>query len=220
MRALIVGHEGEVGSALYRIFSAAYPETVGVDRGPLPSLGAEEVGVMHVAIPYSDQFAQQVKRYQEYFNPAHTVVHSTVPVGTCTPLGAVHSPIRGLHPDLEGGVRTFVKFLGGPGASAVADHFRRAGMRVALFDRAETTEAMKLFDTEYYRACIEFAHRVKRYCDANSLSFHEVYTLANQTYNEGYAKLGYPEYVRPVLQPIAGPIGGHCVVPNSKLIND
>jgi len=93
-------------------------------------------------------------------------------------------------------------------------------MKVALFDKPETTEAMKLFDTEYYKVCIEFAQRVKKYCDKRGLNFHEVYTLANQTYNEGYQKLGNPEVVRPVLQPIMKKIGGHCILSNSKLLKE
>ena len=78
---------------------------------------------------------------------------------------------------------------------------------------------MKLFDTEYYRVCIEYCQRVKRYCDEHNLNFHEVYTLGNQTYNDGYIALGHPEFVRPVLQPIMKEIGGHCVLENSKLID-
>ena len=125
-----------------------------------------------------------------------------------------------MHPYLAQGIETFVKFLGGEKASEIANYFRKAGIKIMLFDKSETTEAMKLFDTEYYRTCIEFAQRVKKYCDKNNLNFHEVYTLGNQTYNEGYFELGYPEFVRPVLQPIMTPIGGHCIITNSKLIDD
>ncbi len=93
-------------------------------------------------------------------------------------------------------------------------------MKVILFDKAETTEALKLFDTEYYRTCIEFAHRVNRFCEKHGLIFSEVYTIPNITYNEGYTELGHPEYVRPVLQPIMTEIGGHCLLPNQKLIKN
>ena len=208
---------GEVGQALGKVLADYNP--VYVDPAKGQEYGKElEVEIMHITFPYSDNFIQYVKEYQEKYKPKYTVIHSTVPVGTSSHVGAIHSPIRGLHPNLESGIRTFVKFLGGADASAVADYFRRSDIRVALFDKSETTEALKLFDTEYYRVVIEFAHRVKTYCDKHNLNFHEVYTLGNQTYNEGYTKLGHPEFVRPVLQPIMKPIGGHCVVPNSELI--
>lgn len=212
-KALIIGL-GEVGQALWNVF----PTASGYDPTRHDSLPEDSFDILHVCFPYSETFTKDVKAYQKKYKPKYTIIHSTVPVGTSKALGATHSPIRGIHPNLEQGIRTFVKFIGGSDASQVADYFRRAGLRVALFDKSETTEAMKLFDTEYYRTTIEFTHRVKRYCDENDLNFHEVYTLANQTYNEGYTQLGHPEFVRPVLQPIMKPIGGHCLIPNKKLI--
>ena len=93
-------------------------------------------------------------------------------------------------------------------------------MKVVLYDKPETTEALKLFDTEYYRHCVEFAKEVKTFCDKHDLSFSEVYTIPNISYNEGYTKLGHPEFTRPVLQPIMKEIGGHCLLPNQKLLNE
>lgn len=133
----------------------------------------------------------------------------------------MHSPIRGLHPNLNEGVKTFVKFIGGKpltGAAIVAQEFRRHGLKVMLFDQSESTELGKLLETEYYRACIEFTQRAKELTKKHQVPFHEAYTLFNTTYNEGYQLLGHPEYTRPILQPMAGPIGGHCVMPNSRLI--
>lgn len=210
---LIIG-AGEVGHALYKVLSPHYVIAI-IDKDQ-EVLGA--VDLLHICFPYSETFIEDVKNYQEKYKPKYTVIHSTVPVGTSRECSAVHSPIRGIHPNLEGGIRTFIKYIGGAGASDVADYFRRAGIKVCLYDTPEATEALKLFDTEYYRHVIEFAHRVKTYCDKHNLSFHEVYTLGNQTYNEGYTQLGHPEFVRPVLQPIMKPIGGHCLVPNSELI--
>lgn len=215
-RTLIVG-AGEVGTALAAVLKDYDPDLYDPDMGRC-DLTHETYDILNVTFPYSDKFVGYVKEYQEKYKPKHTVIHSTVPVGTSRQCGATHSPIRGLHPHLEGGIRTFTKFLGGPQASQIADYFRRAGLRVCLYDDQETTEALKLFDTEYYRACVEFALRVKTYCNAHNLNFHEVYTLANQSYNEGYSALGHPEFVRPVLQPIMKEIGGHCVLPNKELI--
>lgn len=218
MRSLIVGL-GEVGSALNELLSCHYEVDV-VDKS-FQSYSALNDGydIMHICFPYSDKFIENVKEYQDKYKPKYTVIHSTVPVGTSSAVSSVHSPIRGIHPHLREGIETFVKFLGGPQASEVADYFRRAGMRVCLYNKSETTEALKLFDTEYYRACLEFVQRVKRYCDKHNLSFHEVYTIPNETYNSGYTELGHSEYVRPVLQPIMTEIGGHCVLPNKKLID-
>lgn len=224
MKSLIIGM-GEVGQALYNVLKVE-PKGLELDvwgYDPFESYWEEppsqwQADILHICFPYSEKFINEVRSYQEKYKPRYTVIHSTVPTGTSKLCSAVHSPIRGLHPNLTEGIRTFVKFLGGEHASDIADYFRRAGLRVCIVDKAETTEAFKLFDTEYYRTCIEFAQRVKKYCDEHGLSFHEVYTLGNQTYNEGYTELGHPEFVRPVLQPIMKEIGGHCVLPNKELI--
>ena len=58
---------------------------------------------------------------------------------------------------------------------------------------------------------------MKKLCDEHNLDFMEVMTKYNNTYNEGYTKLGKLNVVRPVLYP-TDKIGGHCVIPNAKLL--
>ncbi len=220
MNSLIIG-DGEVGRSLFNVFFDNYPDPDTEIIGRHDEGG--EYDKLHICFPYDKNFESEVKRYQEIHKPKYTIIHSTVPVGTSRKLNATHSPIRGKHPHLEEGIRTFTKFLGGEQASDLADYFRRCGLKVCLFDKQETTEALKLFDTEYYKVCIEFTQRVKRFCNKFDLNFSEVYTIPNQTYNDGYTKLGMPEVVRPVLQPIIKSvgekqIGGHCVLENSVLL--
>lgn len=222
MKTIIIGR-GQIGDALYQILGSFYPVYVFDPKFSSQSIAADkekDYKFMHICFPFSPDFIGEVKKYQKKYKPEFTIIHSTVPVGISRKCDAIHSPVRGMHPDLVRGTKTFVKFIGGEKASLVADYFRNAGLKVYLFDKSETTEAMKLFDTEYYRTCIEFAQRVKRYCNKHDLNFHEVYTLANQTYGAGYMELGYPEFIRPVLQPIMTPIGGHCIIPNSKFIDE
>lgn len=211
--SLVIG-AGEVGIAVHNIFKDYYRVNI-IDEG---SKCDEPISYLHICFPYDVDFVEKVTEYQFQYKPAYTIVHSTVPVGTCRKLDAISSPIRGLHPHLEKGVRTFVKFIGGERASEVAEYFRRAGLRIQLCDKSETTELGKLLDTEYYRMCIEFCKKAKELSNLFDVSFLSAYTLFNQTYNEGYSKLGYEEYVRPVLQPIMTDIKGHCVMPNKSLL--
>lgn len=217
MKTLILGR-GEVGTALAAVLKNYLPDTY--DRTDYYDVANGPYDIIHICFGYSDEFVDAVRDYQERYKPRYTVIHSTVPVGTSAELDAIHSPIRGIHPNLEDGIRTFVKLIGGSKASEVADYFRRAGLRVCLFDKSETTELAKLLETESYRVNIEFAHRAKQLCDEMGLSYHEVYTLQAQSYNEGYVALGRSEYCRPVLQPIMTPIGGHCVMPNKALLEE
>lgn len=218
MKTLIIGR-GEVGNALVKVLAPYSPDTldkldVAQDKASL----ASTYEIMHICFPYSGDFKGEVMEYQAHYKPIFTVIHSTVPVGTSSSLRAIHSPVRGIHPFLEQGLRTFVKFIGGPEASKVADYFRRAGLRIMLFDRQEVTELAKLLETESYRANIEFAKYAKQQADFYGVSYHEAYTLQALSYNEAYQRLGYPEFTRPVLQAIDGPIGGHCVMANKELI--
>lgn len=219
MKHLVIGM-GEVGTAIQKVFQASYHDKFKASDFDHWKQSKDK-GIMHVCIPYSETFCNEVLEYEIFYKPTHIVVHSTVPVGTCASISASHSPIRGLHPNLYEGVMTFEKFIGGPDASLFADEFRRAGLKIIIVDKAETTELGKLLDTEYYRSCIVFMRRAKALCDSNRIPFHEAYTLFNQTYNHGYQKLGHEEYVRPVLQPIMSKIiGGHCVEQNKVLLPD
>lgn len=212
MTTLIIGN-GEIGRALGQILKQYNPAFL--DRNQeIPS----EFQIIHICFPYTHNFISEVNQYKELYKAEYVIIHSTVPVGTSRQCNAIHSPIRGMHPDLEPGIRTFVKFLGGKQASEVAEYFKRAGLKVMLFDNPETTEAAKLFDTEYYRTCIEFCHRVKQYCDEHDLNFSDVYRIPNMTYNIGYTELGHQEFTRPILEPIMKSIGGHCVMQNKGLI--
>jgi hypothetical protein len=208
MNSLIIGN-GEIGSALHKI--------VGGDIKDKEYLQGK-YDIIHICFPYNDAFISQVEMYQNQYNPKFTIIHSTVPIGTSKKLNAIHSPIRGIHPNLEEGIRIFVKFIGGDQASEVADYFRKYGIKVMLFGDSKTTEAMKLFDTLYYGICVEFAKEVNRFCFKNNLNFSDIYRLSNITYNDGYKELKHDEFVRPVLEPIMKTIGGHCVRQNAKLL--
>lgn len=211
-RTLIIGN-GEIGKSLFEVLSNVFECSIrGKDNTK------EHFDIIHICFPYDDTFISEVKRYQKLYSPTYTVIHSTVPVGTSRKCEAIHSPVRGIHPYLARSLKTFVKFVGGEKADEVADYFRRAGMRVYMARKPETTELLKLLSTETYREHIKWAQKIEGVCQKYDVPFSEVYTLATQTYNDGYRKLGYPEYHRPILQPLQKKIDGHCVEPNHKII--
>ena len=218
---------GQIGTALMKVLKPNY-SVYGYDRkdqeDPLSSLAEGAVfDVLHVTFPYSDNFVSEVKRYQKIFGNAHTlvIIHSTVKEGTTEQIdNAVHSPVRGIHPDLEGGIRTFVKFFGGMRSEEAADYFRALGLVCKTTQGPRNTEAMKLWDTTIYGVNIALEKRIWDYCEAHKLDFDIVYTLSCQSYNIGYEKLGHPEYKKYILTHIPGKIGGHCVIQNLSLLDD
>jgi hypothetical protein len=226
MRQLIVGAKGQVGSALYEVLAAHYP-VVGIDmdntldalnsRGELAAVAFD---VLHICIPYNEKFEAAVMDYCADFLAAGglTIIHSTTAVGVSHKLAAVHSPIRGVHPKLADGIRTFEKFFGGPRAEEAAAIFRELGIVCVCTDKADNTEALKLWDTTYYGWNIIFEKAVKAYCDENELDFDIVYKQANETYNSGFTALGKQNVVRPVMKDFPGKIGGHCVISNAQIL--
>ena len=226
MKIGIVGH-GQVGQAVAKLYSEtdttktwfSFDKIQIYDpyQGMLDDIS--DVDILNVCIPYTKDFVSIVK---DLPTPNwYTVIHSTVPVGTTEKFGHkfLHSPVRGVHPNLYEGLKTFVKFIGGDEqlAEAYSGHLKSLGVETHICKDAKTTELSKLADTTYYGLCIAFTSDMKKLCDEYDLDFMEVMTKYNNTYNEGYKKLGKPNVVRPVLYP-TDKIGGHCVIPNAKLL--
>lgn len=213
MKTLIIGG-GEVGKALQSILEKCYP----VFSKNKEELKIDNIEIIHICFPYSDDFVSEVKRYQKLYKPKYTVIHSTTPIGTSRQCKAHHSPIRGIHPYLEEGIRTFVKYLA-PKSDELKEYFEKAGIKVKLIDKTENTEALKLWSTTQFKRFIELEKEIYDWCEENGLDFDVVYTEANETYNEGYEKLGMEHVRRPVLKHMPGPISGHCILSNYKLLN-
>lgn len=209
MKSLIIG-AGEVGKGLHKVIGGKI-----MDK----ELIKGEFDIIHICFPYSKNFSLEVTKYQLMFKPKFTVIHSTVPVGTSKKLGAIHSPIRGVHPFMAKGIKTFVKYVGGTGAEIIGKIFKDKGLKVRIVKDSDTTEALKLWDTTTYGAMILLNKEIYKWCKEKGVDFEIVYTEANKTYNEGYLKLGRPEVVRPWLKYTDGKIGGHCVFQNTLLFN-
>lgn len=216
---------GEIGKAFKEVIAEKYP-VYGRDLG-YDEIGDKKVDILHVCIPYSDNFVKIVVREIQDLKPRLVIIESTVAVGATRRIAnqvkclIAHSFVRGIHPNLAEGIKTFVKMIGGmdkESAEEADKHFRILGIKSFHFIPPEISEAAKLWDTTYYAWNIIFQKEVWKYCQKNGLDFEIVYDYANRTYNEGYTKLGHPEFIRPVLGQVNGPIGGHCLIPNATIL--
>jgi hypothetical protein len=214
---LVIGL-GEVGRALLEVLSSRYT-CEGVDKGGKTNL--KKFDVLHVCYPHHPQFLETTVKYKNKYlaDKGLTIIHSTVPVGTSKEVNAVHSPIRGVHPNLSKGIRTFCKYFGGEKAVDASEYFLDLGMQCKITDKSETTEALKLWDTTQYGLTIVLMRSIHKWCQENNVDFEVVYTHANSTYNQGYTELNMSHVNRPVLKPMMGRIGGHCVIPNAKILD-
>lgn len=228
MRVGILGY-GEIGSSLAKVYlkHSDYELVIkDLDRDD----GLYCLDVLNVCIPFksSDQFVDAVCKQIAESNPKLTIIHSTVLPGTTniisdvTESSVVHSPVRGVHPNLYEGLMTFVKFIGADSVESedeAIDHINSLGIETIGCSSSRTTELGKLLSTTYYGVVIAWHGEMKKICDEIGVSFDEAVTMFNETYNEGYTELGKENVIRPVLYPPDGSIGGHCVLPNAKLLD-
>ncbi len=217
-KPLVIGR-GEIGQALVKILTIKYDvASYDLSDGALPDMPSP-VEVLHICIPYSETFESTVTFYQGKYKPEYTIIHSTVPVGTSSRLGAFHSPVRGRTPNIAEAMRTFVTYLAPMHRAApLEDYMRAAGFHIETMNVSEETEAAKLWDTLQYGWSILLEKSIHAFCEKNGLDFSQVYRDYGVTYNEGYAKLGEDQFIRPVLDHVPGPISGHCVIPNAHLL--
>ena len=227
-RVLLMGN-GEVGKAIKQVEEEAENEVHVLELNTSPDLN--DYDVMHVCIPFSESFKNDVSMAAVRYAPKLVIINSTVPAGTTDEIKkminnanfnipVVHSFVRGIHPDLYEGIKTFVKYVGGTQddcnlASAYWTSLKIESRRIGS---AEECEVAKIFSTTYYSWNILFAKQVDRICKKNGWNFNNVYTEPNLTYNDGYIELYKPEVVRPVLTAPKGILGGHCCAPNFELL--
>lgn len=217
MSHLIIG-AGEVGTSLHKVLSSDYGTFLrDVEEIDLSNASIE---VLHICFPYSSSFLVEVRHYIYRHNPKLIIIHSTVPIGTTRKLGtlAVHSPIEGLHPNLDKSMRTFRKHFGGELAYEAARIFQRLGIDTKNYAIPEITEAQKILSTSQYGVHILLAAELERLCRNKGIDYKAVVLDYTETYNEGYRTLGFDRFIRPGLFPPQGAIGGHCVVENAALV--
>ncbi len=219
----ILGY-GEIGKAVAKFYKSFLIRDVNVNEF-VPKLD-----VLHVCLPFIKNFNEVVAENVITYEPELVIIHSTVGPGVTKKLyekfgNVVHSPVRGVHPVLYEGIKTFVKYVGADnkklGQRAVR-HLRNLGIKqVALVTPSVATELGKLFDTTYYGLCIAYHAYVNKICNKVGAKFEDVMTEFNKTYNEGYKRLGKKNVIRPVLfYPVDDRIGGHCVLPNADILKE
>lgn len=222
---------GEVGKAIARFYDSKKSFQLKIkDLNRDEGLKGSEI--LHVCIPWNEKFIETVVKEIKAIEPELVIIHSTVAPGTTKKIiphlpsscrGIVHSPVRGIHPYLYEGIKTFIKYIGTDDKKAgelAKEHLENLGMKTKVFQPSMITELGKILDTTYYGLCIAWHGEMKEICDKLKINFEEAVTDFNKTYNEGYVKLGKPNVVRPVLYPPEDPIGGHCIVPNAKILNN
>jgi UDP-N-acetyl-D-mannosaminuronate dehydrogenase len=211
-KVVVVGL-GEVGKPLFELLSKSH-NTVGVDISPVWPV--EDVDVLHVCYPFEiKDFVGETARYIELFKPALTIINSTVGIGTTRAVAdrtgstVVNSPVRGKHVRMLEELRHYTKFVGAADPVAgeqAARHFQAAGLKTKVLSSPEASELAKLTETTYFGLMIAWAQEIERYCDRTGADYNEVISF--------YEEIKF----FPPVKYFPGVIGGHCVMPNIKIL--
>lgn len=224
---------GQIGTAIRKIAAEAGFSVLSKDLDFdefTERKSGEKIDALHVCIPFkndkADAFFSNIKGAIAVCEPEMVIIHSTVPLGTTdkladqTKVPVFHSPVRGNHPDLKKDIQdNFVKFVGGKDKHELAiSHLKKLGIKqVENGGNSTTTELGKMVNILGYAQWILFTKFVKDLSDLYGADFDIAYTEFTQTYNEGYDSTK-PNVKQPILKPMPGPIGGHCVIPDSVLL--
>jgi len=212
-RTLVVGL-GEVGAALAAVLDRK-ETALRHDLERVRITGP--IGTMHLCIPFQSraQFETVALGYITRFQPTLTIINSTVLPGTTRSIAqkcesaVAYSPVRGKHVRMQQDLMSYVKFVAAPDRPAAASaeaHFKAAGIQTRRMADVESLELAKLAETTYFGVCIAFAQELNRYAQrvggdySEAIDFFdEIDFLPRHRYFPGF-------------------IGGHCVIPNIKLL--
>ena len=203
---------GEIGKPLFDILSRTY-KTVGVDLQPVQI--DQPCSVMHICIPFQiADFVGTCAAYIAKYNPAITVINSTISPGTTravearTGAAVVYSPVRGKHVKMEKDLFFYKKFVGASDsevADAVERHFAAAGFKTDRFASPEAGEVAKLLETTYLGVLVGWQQEVERIAQSLGGSHDDA--------NKFIQEIAFlPQGIFP------GFIGGHCVMPNIEIL--
>lgn len=215
---LVVGL-GEIGFPIFQILQQRFGDNVfGYDPKVQPNaiLPVPPIQTMHICIPWGNNFIGIVQAYQTQYQPRVTIIHSTVPIGTTKLLDrTVHSPVLGKHPNLLMDIKKFTKWFGGALAGDAAALFKECGLETREVPESDLTEFLKLACLAKYGMSIVFADYLNSICKARGFDYESV-LLWDMDYNAGVS----PSLQRPLIFPPANSkIGGHCVIPGTKILN-
>jgi hypothetical protein len=217
MNIIQIGN-GEIGKGLHEVYSKYHNFDI-VDLKEDTEKTLTEYDVMLVAIPYSKEFVDIVKDYQDIFKPKATIVFSSVAIGTTAQIpNAVHVPIEGKHPNLSQSIENWQVFMGGYNPFAYS-FFLYTGNVPIVFETPDITEFFKLQSTSNYGVAIEYARYVDSVCKQLGVN-HGFVNMYNQSYNKLYAEMGMPQFSRYILTPPEGTKGGHCVNSNALILRE
>lgn len=225
----VVAGLGEIGSPILQLISKAIP-TVGYDineklmnKTKFKKYEKYSTRFIHICIPFSDKFVQNVISLTKIFEPEGLILHSTLSPTTTKKIQSllsipvIYSATRGIHRRMLHDLKRYTKFYAleksAPNAKWAKLEYcktmEKCGVRTKAMSSPITLELAKIVvDTSYYGWLINYAQLSNMIAIKNNVDYDEMWSFADEIHKF----LGN----RPKMFP--GFIGGHCVIPNLELI--
>ena len=220
MNSLIVGF-GEIGKAVAEVIVGS-DRVDTYDKTDDDLVFSTSTDILHICFPYSEEFVEQVKWYIDAVKPWHVIIWSTVPIGTTKQVkGAVHSPIEGVHPRLASSIKQMVRWIGANDDEGLffENYFKKLFINTKLVKSSAYTEFLKLRSTAKYGINLVWTDYEAGIAEELGMDF-ELLKDFDRDYNKLYHNLDMDWVHRYILSPPKGRIGGHCVVPNARLLDE
>jgi len=227
----VIAGLGEIGKPIYQIISKAIP-TIGydlneslIDKKNIKKYSDLDTSFLHICIPFSSKFIQNVISLSKKFKPEFIVIHSTVSPYTTTKIQQklsipiIYSATRGVHRRMLYDLKKYTKFFGIDKKSpnykkAISEYSKlmaKCGIKTKKMSDPLTLELAKIIcDTSYFGWLINYAQLSNMIAIQHKVDYDEMWSFSDEIHKF----LGN----RPKMFP--GFIGGHCVIPNLDLMHN
>jgi UDP-N-acetyl-D-mannosaminuronate dehydrogenase len=227
----VVAGLGEIGLPILKLLSKS-TLTIGYDTDAsrmnvkkFHKYKNASTSFLHICIPFTDGFFQNVTDLYNKFDPECIVIHSTISPGITSTIQSklkipvIYSATRGVHKRMLYDLKRYTKFFAiipdAPrakwAAKTYAEMLKKCKVRTKQMSNPITLELAKIVvDTSYYGWLITYAQLSNMIAIKHKVNYDEMWTFADEIHKF----LGN----RPKMFP--GFIGGHCVIPNLGLIKD
>lgn len=227
----VIAGLGEIGYPIQKLLSKA---TIAVGYDSNPSLMNKpksdkyenlDTQCLHICIPFSNEFIQNVLDLYNKFHPNYIVIHSTISPHTTgriqekLSIPIIYSATRGVHKRMLQDLKQYTKYFAieknSPNRLWAIKNYQKTmkncGVKTKQMSDPLTLELAKIIvDTSYYGWLITYAQLSNMIAIKNKINYDEMWSFADEIHKF----LGN----RPKMYP--GFIGGHCVIPNLDLIKN
>jgi hypothetical protein len=231
MKKDIVAGIGEIGRPILKLLSESNI-VVGFDLNPnlmdkrkFERYKNLKTSFMHITIPVTGKFINNVLKLYKKFQPECVVIHSTIRPGTTErlqeklPIPVIYSATRGVHKRMIYDLKRYTKFFvistnaprGKWASSRYVKMMKACGIKTKKMSKPETLELAKIIcDTSYLGWLVNYAQLSNMIAIEHGVNYDEMWSFTEEIQKF----LGN----RPKMYP--GHIGGHCVIPNLGLLDN